>query len=502
MKYRIVSILILFVVFNYFKPHAQIVHEVFRAYPGIANNWISGTEKLNDSTYLLQEYVSVQTPNGLQIQTALVKVDKNWQQIDSVVIPEMYMLLLKQKDGLIYWVGNRGLYPSYSVLFVLNLNLEILKHDTLRDELADFEILRIRDIPNGIGILGVDRTTGNSFVYEVTNGGQLVSRKDIKQGNRNIKLVEDFCYLPAENKYALVGAFMRPDTVKVGSDFIQQLGLFDTNFNTDSIRFISFYPTNTGPRLKRAPLFSEFLSEITLTSDSTFTLVSHGKDLQTILSDPWLAYQMSISRWTSDLNLLSHEMYGRKDTLDRLSVYNTGKDFQGNLWVGIISEVHNTLDWDSSRSEIGLLQFSPTGVKLKEEYIRRPNKKLNTMSFRWFGDSLILISGHYYEFNGGRPLRSRDAFFMVINPSGISSSTRPLGSNQINVKVYPNPSNGVVKFDLEGDIEYIKIKDIQGKLLRQSVDKEVDLSGLPEGMYIYHLRTQSGKINTGKILRN
>lgn len=107
MTYRIIRILILFVVFSYFEPQAQIVHEVFRAYPGIANNWISGTEKINDSTYLLQEYVSVQTPNGLQIQTALVKVDKNWQQIDSVVIPEMYMLLLKQKDGLIYWVGNR-----------------------------------------------------------------------------------------------------------------------------------------------------------------------------------------------------------------------------------------------------------------------------------------------------------------------------------------------------------------------------------------------------------
>lgn len=482
--------------------HAQIVHETFRAYPGIASNWMASSEKLNDSTYLLTEYTSRSTQNGLQFETALMKLNKNWQITDSIVVNQLNFSLLHIQNGLIYWVANTSpSIPSLSILLVLDSDLNILRRDTLNGNLPDLASTRIHDIPNGVGILGIDRNQFYSYLFEVSNGGQNIIRKDIKQGNRNIKLVGDFCYLPSSNKYALVGAIMRQDTLRAGSDIIDQLGLFDTSLQADTIKFIPFYPT-TGAPLKRAAALSEFSPEILLVNDSTFFLFAHGKHLTTITSDPVLAYQMSVSRWSSDLSLLGHEMYGRRDTSDALTVQNSGMDFQGNVWLGFRSERHVNFDYLLSRGEIGLLQFNTQGVKLREEYIKRVDKRLFVQSARAFGDSILLLSGYYYDFNSTRPLGSRDAFFMVVNPFGISSSTQPIKGNKLDVIVYPNPSKGIIKFDLEGEIEYIKIKDIQGKILLQSVVKEVDLSGLPEGMYIYHLRTRSGKINTGKVIIN
>ncbi|MEI6019530.1 MAG: peptidylprolyl isomerase [Bacteroidota bacterium] len=73
-----------------------------------------------------------------------------------------------------------------------------------------------------------------------------------------------------------------------------------------------------------------------------------------------------------------------------------------------------------------------------------------------------------------------------------------------NLTVYPNPSTG--KFFFEGLIKgcSIKIKDTQGKLIKDlTVDNEkmeIDLSSLNKGIYFYSISNKGGGVQQGKLI--
>lgn len=385
-------------------------------------------------------------------------------------------------------------------LFVLNTGLGIVNQQLLNGDIQDLDAIRIRKTPNGVGVLAYDGSNFNSYLFEINQTGQSLTRKQFMDGNRAIQFVDDICYILSTNKYVFSGGFMRSDTLKAGADYVMTLGSCDLNLNADSIRFTSFFPT-TGSPLKRAAVINERPSSLIRIDDSSFYLFANGKDFPHILHNPFRVDQISVSRWSGDLTLLTHEMYGRSDSADLMLYGNVSKDFQGNIWLGFVSENPIGSEWHYSRGEIGFMKFNGTGIKLDEFYIRKTDMRLTPRTVMCFRDSNILIGGSYYDFTGNRPLGSLDAFLMVVNPFRLWSATEHLVNNQLTINVYPNPTEGHVNFDISEDITSIQVKDTQGKLLLKSVIKEVDLSQFPPGMYIYELRTQSGKISIGKLIR-
>jgi hypothetical protein len=65
------------------------------------------------------------------------------------------------------------------------------------------------------------------------------------------------------------------------------------------------------------------------------------------------------------------------------------------------------------------------------------------------------------------------------------------------VRIYPNPSTG--EFIIDHPMEYLEVFNISGKRILQQTASVVDLSGKPEGMYIFRFHDK-GRTYFNKVL--
>jgi hypothetical protein len=85
--------------------------------------------------------------------------------------------------------------------------------------------------------------------------------------------------------------------------------------------------------------------------------------------------------------------------------------------------------------------------------------------------------------------------YFTINKSGLTLSTgsNELGSNDI--KVYPVPANSLLNIDInQGEtLKNIKIFDAVGKMVKETSNKQINVSTLNAGMYIVQIITDKGE---------
>jgi hypothetical protein len=70
------------------------------------------------------------------------------------------------------------------------------------------------------------------------------------------------------------------------------------------------------------------------------------------------------------------------------------------------------------------------------------------------------------------------------------------------VRIYPNPSNGIIKIDTDNDvqIERVRINDINGKMLIEKTNQFSEINtGLSQGIYFIHIESKTG-ISTKKFI--
>jgi hypothetical protein len=90
---------------------------------------------------------------------------------------------------------------------------------------------------------------------------------------------------------------------------------------------------------------------------------------------------------------------------------------------------------------------------------------------------------------------------------GFNSGIKDVTANNLSIKVYPNPTTGLVTFDIPKEIykAEVVVYDLTGKLmLKQGLEgSTLSLNGLQEGFYLVQLRDlNSGKTYTNKILKS
>ena len=84
--------------------------------------------------------------------------------------------------------------------------------------------------------------------------------------------------------------------------------------------------------------------------------------------------------------------------------------------------------------------------------------------------------------------------------TAINTSSIPLSNVSFNeigkeVKIFPNPSKGYLQIETEyHSINYVKIYNITGQLVKVSTSLHNDISDLKEGIYLVVLETEKGKI--------
>ena len=70
----------------------------------------------------------------------------------------------------------------------------------------------------------------------------------------------------------------------------------------------------------------------------------------------------------------------------------------------------------------------------------------------------------------------------------------------INLKVFPNPSNGVIHVTSTERLLGVQVSAVNGKGLFESNSSEMDLSHLPKGVYLMQLEFGDNKMITKRII--
>lgn len=99
--------------------------------------------------------------------------------------------------------------------------------------------------------------------------------------------------------------------------------------------------------------------------------------------------------------------------------------------------------------------------------------------------------------NGNYRNNALETFY--YSPFKASSGINEL--TEININIYPNPSNGMININTNETIENINITDVNGKLVRHQTDNSpIDLSQNSKGIYFVNITTEKGVINKKIVL--
>jgi len=98
-------------------------------------------------------------------------------------------------------------------------------------------------------------------------------------------------------------------------------------------------------------------------------------------------------------------------------------------------------------------------------------------------------------FNVGVEIQSNFQF-----PLCTTTSVVDYKQNLNNIKVYPNPANGMLF--IKGGCKIFKLYDITGKLVLQKNNcKQIDISDIQRGLYFYNLTTDKSMFNQKLIIK-
>jgi len=67
--------------------------------------------------------------------------------------------------------------------------------------------------------------------------------------------------------------------------------------------------------------------------------------------------------------------------------------------------------------------------------------------------------------------------------------------------VYPNPTSGILNINLDEEIEKIDIYSLLGRKVETSINTQMDISNLANGIYLLSIETKNGKIGTKRIVK-
>ena len=99
----------------------------------------------------------------------------------------------------------------------------------------------------------------------------------------------------------------------------------------------------------------------------------------------------------------------------------------------------------------------------------------------------------------------QEIFAAIENYGNIISCLQTVGFEQIKEDlnlIYPNPTNGLVNIEIQNQtIQSIKVYDLQGQLIKETVESQFDLSNYPNGMYFIKAQTKEGFLSF-KLLKD
>ena len=73
--------------------------------------------------------------------------------------------------------------------------------------------------------------------------------------------------------------------------------------------------------------------------------------------------------------------------------------------------------------------------------------------------------------------------------------------DKLSLKIYPNPVSSVLNIVIKSEIKSVEIFNLIGKRVLRFINKKINISQLPAGLYILKIETVNGSIGTRKIMK-
>lgn len=81
-------------------------------------------------------------------------------------------------------------------------------------------------------------------------------------------------------------------------------------------------------------------------------------------------------------------------------------------------------------------------------------------------------------------------------------SSQDFNLNNLEVSLYPNPTNGILNIDMTTEIQSIEIYNIQGQKVLHTTQKQINVSNLSTGMYLIKILDAQNRFSTKKFMKN
>jgi len=150
-----------------------------------------------------------------------------------------------------------------------------------------------------------------------------------------------------------------------------------------------------------------------------------------------------------------------------------------------------------------LNKLTPDSVVFYLADFRNPDNSKDYLLKDWvyadlskLGDKVDSISFQLESSDVGQFGMNTPAFFCIDNVEyKTTTSVNKVDKNNA-VKIYPNPSTENIYVNYEDNFSFINIINLQGKTILQSNQKNIDISGLENGIYIVQIATENGVLNS------
>lgn len=115
------------------------------------------------------------------------------------------------------------------------------------------------------------------------------------------------------------------------------------------------------------------------------------------------------------------------------------------------------------------------------------------------GGKYLYIGSTLANPSSGAPRGQGAAVRCIKETTSLSTSDIKLNT----IGIYPNPTNGILNIKADSKVENVNVTNIVGQKINVRIsDNQIDMQGLPKGIYIVELKLKNGQTFSKKIIKN
>jgi len=486
--------------FDTFIEHNEDEMPIYNSIELPNNEYVVGVIKLGNASNQLYESV-------------LYKISYNGAKLDSLILPNTGIYNI--------------LYHNKKIYFTASNNYAITQADTLILGIIDpvlFDTIKVQKHISQMRSLVSINLRYSNFCNCLIASGQGVSFDGIQhplvlQFDSTLNIIRKKYYKPWYNPrdsttmcifYNVLDNPSNDGYWALASDALDSIEnyhggiiLLDSNLIRDSTVFHSIISNK--PSYIDVGLFvglrGEPFNGVKLT-DSTYLFGGSVMDDYLKNGDPFdPRYELEAGYVVMDnnLNYVTHEFYGKKDTLDVSSMNMVDKN---NNFVYVL---HGSANMEMHDNYFGLTKVDEAGNRLWTRYYSTYNRNIYPFSVKATTDGGALMVGYAREFGKNR---DRDVYLIKVDANG-SRILTDIPSSEIekeNYRIYPNPAKdnlNLLKINQFKPYEF-ELYDTFGRLVKtvkwSESHQQINVADLASGMYVYRITDEEGRKGSGKIM--